>query len=605
MISADTTSHQHKPRRFYAFFPLLFLLLISFLYCFPLLKDLSSSCRGDWDYCFHLYEVASISLYEYGQLPLWNPYSGGGMPGIASPHSGFPSLTFLAATLFGVVAGLKISVWLHTFLGLWGMWVLGGYLGIAGAARFASPIIFMFTSSWAMRLTEGHITWLPVSLLPFLFFFYLKSFGNFRWLLASAAIESLIFYGGGVYVFAYSLLFMGIYAVSLSVEKRAWRPVLTFCMVNLTVVGLTAPKLFPMLELLVNHPRVKDVGYSVTWDQFLANFIERNSSLGMLERNSYVGIIVVVLYLCSLVMVRNHAALKATSLGMLSISLGNFAVYSPWALLHGLPLFRNFQVPERSLIVFVFSSALLVGLYLGNWVDSKSKVMAYIVGGIVLLIGVDLFSLGYEIFGEVYKPINVSVFRFNGPMTLGRPAELYRVSPDQGARLWRSDLSLHRPFRQISVPDLERFAHGGWSDQYLPLLRNEGVVDAYEPIPFDCHASAYNDPAYRGEYFLTGQGTAVLREWSPNKMVYQVELPSETRLVINQNFWPGWRSSSGAVVNHKGLLAVDLHPGTYDITASYLPRSFLIGVGVMGITLTGILFLVLKGNRKIILFNDR
>ena len=484
------------------------------------------------------------------------------------------------------------------------MWVLGGYLGIAGAARFASPIIFMFTSCWAMRLTEGHISWLPVSLLPFLFFFYLKSFGNFRWLLASAAIESLMFYGGGVYVFAYSLLFMGIYAVSLSVEKLAWRPVLTFCMVNLTVIGLTAPKLFPMLELLVNHPRVKDVGYSVTWDQFLANFIERNSSLGMLERNSYVGIMVVVLYLCSLVMVRNYAALKATSLGMLLISLGNFAVYSPWALLHGLPLFRNFQVPERSLIVFVFSSALLVGLYLGNWVDSKNKVIAYIVGGIVLLIGVDLFSLGYEIFGEVYKPINVSVFRFNGPMTLGRPAELYRVSPGQGAKLWSSDLSFHRPFRQISVPDLERFAHGGWSDQYLPLLRNEGVVDAYEPIPINRHARSSTDPAYKGEFYLAGMGKVVQPEWSPNKMTYRVELPSGSRLVINQNYWPGWSSTCGVVVNHEGLLAVDLHPGTYYVTVSYLPRTFLIGVGVMGITLTGILFLLFKKNRNTERCND-
>jgi uncharacterized membrane protein YfhO len=69
-------------------------------------------------------------------------------------------------------------------------------------------------------------------------------------------------------------------------------------------------------------------------------------------------------------------------------------------------------------------------------------------------------------------------------------------------------------------------------------------------------------------------------------------------LVINQNYWPGWSSTSGVIVNHEGLLAVDLHPGKYDVSVSYLPRSFLLGTGVMGITLTGIILLVFKMNRK-------
>ena len=90
---------------------------LSLFFCFPLLKDLYTSGSGDWDYFMFLYEVPSIALFEYGQFPLWNPYCGGGISLIGNPQAGYLSPIFIFTALFGVAAGLKIAVLVHTFLG--------------------------------------------------------------------------------------------------------------------------------------------------------------------------------------------------------------------------------------------------------------------------------------------------------------------------------------------------------------------------------------------------------------------------------------------------------------------------------------------------------
>jgi hypothetical protein len=572
-------------------YALLFLAL-SCAFCFPLLKELHLSCRGDWDYFSFLYEVPSISLFEYGQFPLWNPYCGGGMPLIGNPQAGFLSPIFFVTALIGTVAGLKIAVWLHTFLGLWGMWLLCGHLGVKGPARLAPPFIFIFSSSWALHLAEGHIVWLPAAFLPFFFLAFLKGLEDSRWLVAAALCESVMFYEGGTYVFAFSVLFVGVYAAGRCVEIRSWRPVLAFIAVTVISAALSAPKLFPVLELLGSHPRPTEAGGALSWDDYLSLFIERNGTLGSnwWEYGSYFGLVVVVLYLGSLTLARRYPALVLASLSMLLLSLGNFARFSPWNILHDLPLFRGFQVPTRTLTVFSFSVALLVGLYLGRPGSKTGRWGTVLVSALVLCIGIDLFSLSSGIFREAPKPLTVSPLAWIFSKTPEKPVypKLYHLPPGVTTGPWRSVASVHRPFFQIRIPGLQRFVHGSLSDQFLPLLQNRGVVDAYETIPFERHARAVDDKDYRGEYHLLGNGKAALLSWSPNGFIFHVSSNEKSRLVINQNSWPGWRSSRGVLTRHEGLLAVDLPPGEHDVAVTYLPRSFLLGVLTFLATVAGL-----------------
>lgn len=570
--------------------PLLFIVL-AFALCFPLLKDLQVSCRGDWDYFSSIHEVSSLSFFEYRQFPLWNPYTGGGISLIGNPQSGFPSPLFFVTGLFGVFAGLKIAVWLHTALGLWGMWLLAGHLGLKGPARLVPAFIFIFSSTWALHLTEGHMVWLPAAFLPLLFWAFLKGLREKQWLLAAGIIESVMFYEGGTYVFAFSILFVAIYASCYAVEIRRWQPFLACIGVNILAAALSAPKLLPMLEMLGSNPRPMNAGSPLAWDDILALLIERSG--GDWESGAYLGFTVVVLYLLSLSLFRQQLPLIVASLFMLLLSMGDFAMFSPWNILHKLPLFSSFQVPTRVLIVFNFSVALLVGLFLGKSGSTKDRRVNFILWGMVLFIGADLFLLSHSIFGEAAKTRNVSVLRDNFK-SIEIKRELYRISPVQTTGLGRSVASVHLPFSQIRVPYLERFVHGGYSDQYLPLLQNQGIVDAYEPIQFGHYTRAKSDTDYRGEYYLSGEGELKLLSWSPNKLVFHVNVPEESRLVINQNFSSGWRTSFGIVTSFQGLLAVNLPAGEQDIELWYLPTSFVTGLAVIVATLSGMVLFIRK-----------
>ena len=607
LVNNDWIKGMFEPSRkkqFYNNVPTItFFLFSSFFLCRPLFHDLMSSCRGDWDYFFSLYEVASISLLEYHQFPLWNPYCGGGISLIGNPQAGFLSPILPFTLLFGVIPGLKISVWLHTFLGMIGMWLLGRHMGIRGSAEIAPPMIFMFSSAWSLHLAEGHIVWLPAAILPLFFLAYLKGLDSRKWLFVSAGFGSIMLYEGGTYVFAFSLIFLFVYAGIYSLEKRNWHPITVAIATTVLSAMFAAPKLLPSLELLSSNPRITEVGSGIPWDALLLFFIDRSQTLtrafmgaGWWEYGSYLGILGVALYLFSFKYFIKYRAIALSSLCILLISLGNFSIFSPWNLLHTLPLFNFLKVPTRCLIIFSFSAALLVGLSLTHFGKCHDRRKAILVILLVLVVGIDLFSVSYNIISEATQAGNIYTNKYLAlhPELNKNPPKLYRVSPTASTRIGNSISSVHQPFSQISIPDSQRNIHGAWSNQYLPLLQNKGVVDAYETIPFQRHALSITDPNYNGEYYFLGNGTAALQHWSPNKSIFKIKAQENGKLVINQNFAAGWHVTRGMINTHKGLLSIDLNSGEYELSVYYLPYSLLVGAGIFLTTMTFIPLFVLK-----------
>jgi len=74
-------------------------------------------------------------------------------------------------------------------------------------------------------------------------------------------------------------------------------------------------------------------------------------------------------------------------------------------------------------------------------------------------------------------------------------------------------------------------------------------------------------------------GTVSRVAWSPSRIDLHAELTRPSRIVINQNWHPGWRSSVGVVVNDEGRLAIDAPAGTSELTVRFLPRSAVGGIG--------------------------
>jgi hypothetical protein len=100
-------------------------------------------------------------------------------------------------------------------------------------------------------------------------------------------------------------------------------------------------------------------------------------------------------------------------------------------------------------------------------------------------------------------------------------------------------------------------------------------------------------------------GKAKRTSWSPNEIVVHASMKRPGRLLVNQNWHPGWRSSVGTVVSDDGLLAVDLPSGEHDVTLAFRPRSALAGGAVTLIALASLVVLGMRARRGRVPFGRR
>jgi hypothetical protein len=80
-------------------------------------------------------------------------------------------------------------------------------------------------------------------------------------------------------------------------------------------------------------------------------------------------------------------------------------------------------------------------------------------------------------------------------------------------------------------------------------------------------------------------GTVARESWSPNRIDVHVSLRAAGRLIVNQNWHPGWKSDVGRTTSNAGLLAVDLPEGDHSVRLKFLPRSAIGGAIVSLVTL--------------------
>jgi hypothetical protein len=98
----------------------------------------------------------------------------------------------------------------------------------------------------------------------------------------------------------------------------------------------------------------------------------------------------------------------------------------------------------------------------------------------------------------------------------------------------------------------------------------------YNDIPEN--ALGYNQTGYRGEYYLLGAGTVSQTMWTPNRLAYELAVPAPTSLVVNQNYYPGWRlaNGKGQLYPENGVIAVRVPAGRERIELVYAPEHILL-----------------------------
>jgi hypothetical protein len=544
----------------------------------------------DWDYQQTLLEVARVSVVEYGQLPLWNPYLGGGvsLAGHTLNHTWSPS--FAIILLFGTLAGTKLCIAIYLALAQWGAFRLARSLGQDVMSAAFAATVFSLGGVYAQRLSHGQFEWIAIAWVPFVIHALDRArearvagasrFASIRPVVMAGGFFALLILDGGPYQFAFFGVFLGLYACIRSFEVRAAFPVLQLAMSVAIAVGIAAVKLFPVLDLVTRYPRITSEDpfygapfepglFAVLFQMFLSRAQSHDPAMWMpyvLNVGCYVGIVPLVL--AGLALGWNAARYRAwiaTGAITLWISLGVAAPIDLWHLLHRLPGFDMLRVPARFNVYALLAIALLAGAGLTalreRIPDARHGVLA---GATLLLVAaVNLVIVNGDVFKVAFsiRPLETA------PRAAGFETH-YAYSP------------FIARYRQAALYEV----HPNWPSGSFPaVLENRGVRWAFKTIPFPSHALSTEDAGYRGEAWVaSGEGRIEAVEITPNRISLRSD-GGPMLLRVNTNFDPGWRVRSTPpleLVELDGTLALNVPSGMRELELVYRPVPFYWGAGV-------------------------
>jgi uncharacterized membrane protein YfhO len=316
-------------------------------------------------------------------------------------------------------------------------------------------------------------------------------------------------------------------------------------------------KLLPVLRLISKYPVSRGKGDKVEWELLDDIFLSRKQNIleivekhfyGWYEYGAYIGLIPLALFLVSPFYLWNREwPLIVTGILFFFLMLGDFSSFAPWSLLHKIPPFSSFSAPSRLVIMFIFSFSILSGILLSK--ITWNKLSKYKNWFCLLIIGVVLTDL-----------IIVDTEILKGAFIIDYP-------PKQ------------TPGEFVQVENLPSYGSG--SSMFIAALQNKGIVDCFEVINNSYgNVIPINHKDYKGEYYLIGNGKLEMKEWSPNKMVFEI-IGDESTLIINQKYDENWRSNKN-VLSFNGLLSVK---GTGTIILYYTEPWFYIGLIITFITI--------------------
>jgi hypothetical protein len=527
----------------------------------------------DWNAYIGQAEAELVTLRDYGQLPLWNPWRAGGQVSLAQPVSMLFSPVTPLALLFGVLWAFKL-VLLPTFVvGCLGTWVLAGHLGLGGAARLVPGLVLFGSSIFPLYVSGGIPSWtFSMALLPWLLYFQRRAVEDARFVVVVAFALAGVLLCGGVDRFFFFPVFLGVDAALLAASSRSPRPLLVLAGGLALGAGVAGVKLVPLSEVYAHAPR--EIAASTRYvpldylpriflgtrlpdlhargAAFLAT--DGGNHLYWVNAGSYVGPATLVLALLGAVRWRRSWIPALTGLLFLWLCLGTGVQPSLWAALHRLPLLASMRGAERQVLFVTFCLALLAGQ------------------GVALLEGAVMARWGRRVWAPLAALLLAALLL---PMLwVNAPISRTAFVVDPPAQVdggWFAPRRERPPFRQGAIPP-HPLQWGG--PLYEAVLSNEGNILGQHNIPKGEYLWPYTHPRYRGEVYLAGGRGTLRAELTPNCIRVRATLEEPGRLLVNQNFFPGWRaegSVEGALESRRGLLSLKLPAGEHDITLRYRP----------------------------------
>ncbi|HUO03847.1 MAG TPA: hypothetical protein VMU16_01495 [Candidatus Binataceae bacterium] len=512
----------------------------------------------DWSNLLQFHWVADYTLSHFHQFPLWNPYSCGGAPMLGNPHSAFLTPFLLLEILFGPLIGVRVEIVIHIAIAFCGAYFLARVLKISKLGAIACAGTFAGSSWYYLRMTIGHLGFMPFAYTPWVIAILFCGFENRRLMPAAlgGGLMALMLMEGGLYPFLETALALAVLAAAISLERGSLLPLLQIAVAEVFAAGFASIKLLPGISYTGVNARIEEMPEFNNLSLLFTALFSRDPNFisvpggphkypGFWEYGAHLGVIFAVLALIGAAFYfRRAMPWTIFALTMLALAAGNFGAFSPWALAHHLPFFASTEEPERWLIALTLGAGVLAGF------------------------GVDSVSSIAKPWGALFAA-GLIVLAIADDWLVATPNMRLVVEGD------KSQIPTSASFRQSADPDYRRW-------MFAAAKANLGTILCSMDIAPLTAVKGFGQEGYRGEYHLLGPGTVALERWTPNALRFDVDAPAPTALVLNQNADPGWRvtSGDGDLFSQGGLLAVSIPAGKRHVEIAYRPWQFIAGVGI-------------------------
>ncbi len=503
-------------------------------------------------------EAARTTVVRFHELPLWNPYYCGGIPALGIPSARFASPPFLLTLLFGTLRANALIAFAMSVLGLEGTFRYARARGSTALGAFAAAPVFAMAGFFARASALDWINFYGFELVPWAALGIHSALrGSRRGAVVAAFALAWMIGQGGTYAGPFMLLvglFELVEAVGRAFVRRKRRPMGQAlvaimgmaAMLGLLALALSAFRLWPVIENLATSPRIlggapgnggRAVWHSVFGDASLA----RGEML--------IGVLVLPAVLASFWRKRTLPIVVVAAV-WIWLALGYSVRPSLFAELRRIPPYTMLRYPERFLALFGLVAAVAAALGVTELSARARKRKGW---------RIPLVIVTALLLGNVVLPTANDHAEAKGRALVAPPVD--------------------------QPQDFHQARGNRWLAAYYPGI-GRGSLSCFDDYNVAQSAALRGDLAEEETLADPTAGTIARESWTPNALDLHVAVTRPARVIVNQNFHPGWRASVGEVVSDAGRIAVDLPAGTHALHLHFAPRS---ATGGAAVSLLGLL----------------
>lgn len=317
------------------------------------------------------------SILHHGQIPLWSDLIFSGYPFSSNPLSGLWYFPGWFALFFPLPLGINLSLLLHLFLGMVGMFLFLKQMNVSDMSALFGAIAFTFSAKSFAHIGAGHLSLIyAVSWTPWFLKTYFSSFNKnnkFYWIIPGLFLGlilladlrwSIPFF----LIWVFSIFYFG----PLSKEK-----IQSTMLVLLTGLLASIAVWLPLLQLLPYTSRSylsssEQMIFSMTLVDYLNLFFPVFE--GSAEVRIYPGAIVILLVVIAITLIHKQSRLKFWFLLLIIsfvFSLGeNFPGIN---LIFNLPGFSLTRVPGRFGFPLSFALIMIASITLDDLIKKPNN----------------------------------------------------------------------------------------------------------------------------------------------------------------------------------------------------------------------------------------